>query len=232
MRTRKRPAGWILALAAISGAASAQDSAPLSNSLRVGAYYVTYHTHADDISGPFVPPGVNLRVKDVVTPYFAYVRRLTRHFSAELAFGWPPLTKTVGKGPAQLGSVPYDGQVISTARWFAPTLLLTYNFLPESFWIRPYIGAGINYTRFYDRRSTAAGDAASGGPTSISLPSSIGPAGTVGVSMRLTRRFSLHASYSISQVNARLTANTAGVIRTTHIEFGPRTAVLSAGYSF
>ena len=28
----------------------------LSNSIRLGAYYVTYHTTADDITGPYVPP--------------------------------------------------------------------------------------------------------------------------------------------------------------------------------
>jgi outer membrane protein len=179
-----------------------------------------------------VPPGVNLKLKDLFTPYFAYVRRLTGHVSVELAIGAPPVTKTVGKGPAQLGSVPYNGQVISTARWFAPTLLLQYNFLDESSPLRPYIGIGLNYTRFYDRISTPAGNAASGGPTSISLPTSVGPAGTVGLSYRITRHFSVYASYSISQVNTRLTADTAGVLRTAHIEFGPRAAVVAAGYSF
>jgi outer membrane protein len=220
---------WLAASAAASEALA--DDA-LSNSLRVGVYYVTYHTTADDITGPYVPPGVNLELRHVFTPYFAYVRRLDRHFSVELAIGVPPLTKTVGKGPATLGSVPYNGEVIATARWFAPTLLLQYNFLDESARLRPYIGAGINYVRFYDRRSTAAGNAASGGPTSISLPASLGPAGTVGLSYRISRHFSVYASYSMSQVNSRFTTDTAGVIRTSHIKFGPRAAVLSAGYSF
>ncbi|HKT74033.1 MAG TPA: OmpW family outer membrane protein [Steroidobacteraceae bacterium] len=219
-----------LAVSFAASKALAEDA--LSNSVRIGAYYVTYHTTADDISGPYVPPGVNLELQHTFTPYLAYVRRLDRHFSVELALGVPPLTKTRGKGPAALGSVPYNGQVISTARWFAPTLLLQYNFLDESARLRPYIGAGINYVRFYDRRSTAAGNAASGGPTSISLPASVGPAGTVGLACRITRHFSVYASYSLSQVNSRLTANTAGVIRTSHIKFGPRAAVLSAGYSF
>lgn len=215
-----------------SAAAVAQADDVPSNSVRIGAYYLTYHTTADDISGPFVPPGVNLRVQDVVTPYFAYVRRLTPHFSLELAFGLPPLTKTVGKGPATLGSVPYNGQVITTARWFAPTLLLQYNFLDESYRLRPYIGAGINYTKFYSRQSTAAGNAASGGPTSIDLSRSFGPAGTVGLSYHVNGRFYLYGSYSMSKVSTRLLASTAGVVRTSHVDFGPRTLVIAAGYSF
>jgi outer membrane protein len=222
----------VFGLLIASAAMNARADDVLSNSFRVGAYYIDYHTHADDITGPYVPPGVNLRLKAVVTPYFAYVRRLNGHFSVELAAGVPPKTKTVAKGPSALGSVPYDGQVIVTAKWLAPTLLLHYNFLDESYSVRPYIGIGVNYTKFYDRQSTAAGNAASGGPTSISLPSSVGPAGTVGISYRVTPRFSVYASYSMSQVNTHLTANTAGVIRTSHIEFNPHAAVLSVGYSF
>ena len=135
-----------------------------------------YHTNADDLSGPYVPGGVNLKAQNLETLYAAYVRRLSEHFVFELALGWPPLTKTVGQGPATLGSVPFNNQVISTARWFAPTALLNYQFFDDSAKLRPYIGIGVNYVNFYDRDSTAAGDAASGGPTKISLAPSVGPA--------------------------------------------------------
>jgi len=223
----------LAALVAISIATGAHaDEDRLNNSLRVGAYYVWYDTHADDLQGPFVPPGVNIKLKDVITPYFAYIRTLSSHISAELAFGLPPVTKTIGKGPAALGSVPYNGQEIVTARWLSPTVLLEYNFFDESARIRPYIGAGINYTKFYSRQSTAAGNAIAGGPTSISLTTSVGPAFTAGVSYYLTRHFSLHASVSAAEVDTDLTANTAGVIRKTHVSFGPRTLVLAGGFEF
>ena len=208
------------------------DEEVYSNSVRVGAYYITYDTTADDLRGPYVPPGVNIKLKDLVTPYFAYVRRLNPHFSVELALGAPPLTKTYGKGPEKLGSVPYNDQEVVTARWFAPTLLLNYTFRDESARLRPYIGAGINYTRFYSRKSTPAGDAATGGPTSISLTTSVGPAATVGLSYRFTSHFYAIFSLSASQVDSDLTANTAGVLRKTHVSFNPRAAVLAAGYSF
>jgi outer membrane protein len=220
----------ILAASVTVGARAEEDRLP--NSLRVGAYYVTYDTTADDLRGPYVPPGVNIKLKDVVTPYFGYIRTLTTHFSVELAIGAPPLTKTVGKGPAKLGSVPFNGQTIVTARWLAPTLLLEYSFFDESARLRPFIGAGINYTRFYSRQSTPAGNAVGGGPTSIGLTTSVGPAATLGLSFRMTRHFYLYGSVSASEVDSDLTANTAGVIRKTHVSFGPRALVLSAGYSF
>lgn len=213
------------------GSPAWSQEAPV-NSLRLGVYDVFYHATATDITGPYVPAGVNLQVKNVKTIYFAYIRRLTPDWDFELAFGVPPKTDTVGKGPATLGSVPYDGQVISSAKWFAPTILFNYNLLDETHKWRPYIGAGINYTTFYDRRSTAAGDAASGGPTKISLSKSIGPAADVGISYKPSAKWGIFASYSITRVNSHLTTNTAGVIRTSTIKFGPQALVVSAGYSF
>jgi outer membrane protein len=202
------------------------------NNVRLGLYYVHYAVSADDISGPYAPPGLNLRVEDVETLYFAYVRQLSTHFIVEVAAGWPPLTRTVGRGPTALGSVPYNGEVISTARWLAPTVLFEYQFFDDEALLRPYIGVGVNYTDFYSRQSTAAGNAVTGGPTSVSLPSSWGPAGTVGLSYRIAPRWHAYASYSYSYVHSRLTADTAGLIHTSDINFNPRALVLSIGYSF
>jgi outer membrane protein len=210
----------------------ADDASELDNQVRLGMYYVHYRVSADDISGPYAPPGLNLRVEDVETLYFAYVRRLSTHFEAELAGGWPPLTRTVGRGPATLGSVPYNGQVISTARWLAPTLLFNFKFFDDTAALRPYFGIGVNYTDFYSRQSTTAGNAVTGGPTSVSLPSSWGPAADVGLSYRVADRVRVYASYSYSYVHTRLTADTAGLIHTTNINFNPFAVVLSLGYSF
>jgi outer membrane protein len=211
-------------------AACAADGGP--NDVRLGVYFVHYEGSADDITGPFVPSGLNVHLDDVTTLYLAYVRTLAPNWALELAFGYPPLTKTEGRGPATLGSVPYNGQVISTARWVAPSLLLEYVFGDPNDRLRPYFGAGVNYTQFIDRRSTAAGNAASGGPTSISLPPSIGPAITAGLSYEVADRWHVYASYSVAQVNSKLTADTAGMIRTSQVRFWPNALVISVGYSF
>jgi outer membrane protein len=210
----------------------AADDTDLDNQFRIGVYYVHYFPQADDISGPFVPPGVNLSVEDLETLYLAYVRRLSPNFNLELAFGLPPLSRIDGRGPATLGSVPYNGVNIGTARWFAPTLLLNYALLDDSHVLQPYVGIGINYTHFYSLQSTAAGNQANGGPTSLSLPTSVGPAATIGLAYHPFHRWSFYASYSASMVHSRLTADTGGLIRTTDIQFWPTTVVVSAGFSF
>lgn len=220
------------------GTANAVDalvsaSSPVySNEIRVGMYFLNYHVDADDLTGPYVPPGVNVDVKSVSTPYFAYARRLAPHWVAQLAAGVPPKTETVGKGPAMLGSVPFDGQVVSSAKWFSPSLLLSYVFRDESAGFRPYLGAGINYTRFYDLQSTPAGNAANGGPTAITLSSSVGPVVSAGVRWHLKDHWSAYASYDYAVVDTNYTGNTAGVIRRTTIRFNPTTLVVSLGYAF
>jgi outer membrane protein len=202
------------------------------NLVAIGLYDVSFHVHADDITGSYVPPGLNVRNPSINTLYLGYMRRLTRHFDAELTLGVPPLTRTVAKGPAMVGSVPYNGETIATARWLAPSLLLKYYlFSPEAL-LRPYAGVGVNYTRFYSRQVTAAGDEVSGGPTSLSLPASVGPVGTVGVSWRAFDRVVVNLSGSASWVNSRLTTDTAGILRTSHVEFNPRAIVLAVGYKF
>ena len=225
-------AALVTAAALFSYAHAARADEDVNNAVRLGLYAVFYHTSADDLSGPYVPPGVNLKEKNLQTLYFGYVRRLWWHFDAELVMGYPPLSKTIGEGPTTLGSVPYSGQVISTARWIAPTLLLDYRLLREDSLFQPYIGAGVNYTTFYDRNSTAAGNEATGGPTKISLSRSIGPAGTVGFTYKLAQNWQFDASYSIARVDTHLSADTGGVIRTTNIDFGPQALIIAIGYMF
>ncbi|HEX9473201.1 MAG TPA: hypothetical protein VF931_03380, partial [Steroidobacteraceae bacterium] len=67
---------------------------------------------------------------------------------------------------------------------------------------------------------------------SISLSNSLGPATTLGVSWHLRDHWGLYASYSYSVVRSNLIANTAGVLRRTHIDFNPNTLVVAVGFAF
>jgi len=231
MKITKLRALQMAALLSVAGFTTAIADEP-ANDIRLGLYSVFYHSSADDITGPYVPAGVNLTAENLQTLYVGVEHHFPDNFALELALGYPPLSKVKGSGPATLGSTPYDGQVISSARWISPTLLVEYNFLPVTAMLRPYIGVGVNYTTFYDRDSTAAGNAASGGPTRISLTSSVGPAVTGGVTYRVSDHWAMHASYGWSQVRTRFTGDTDGYVRSTHISFGPQALIISGGYSF
>jgi outer membrane protein len=213
-------------------AAAASADGDFKNTVRLGMYFVHYSASAQDLSGPFTPPGINLRVESLHTPYAAYLRSLTPHWTLEIAAGVPPTSHSIGVGPAYVGSVPFNGQEVATVKWFSPSLLFDYSFFDPHDKFRPYLGAGVNYTKFYDRVSTAAGDAANGGPTAVSLSDSFGPAATAGLNYHITDRISVMGSFSLARVKSDYRSNTAGIIRTTTVDFHPTTWVVAAGYSF
>jgi outer membrane protein len=234
-RARAVPVALAVTVLSIGHATSVRAAdTPPANTFRIGMYAIFYHVTAENIQGPFIPPGVNLNVnlKDTQTAYFAYIRRLSSVLDLELAFGVPPQTSTIGRGPDKVGSVPYNGVEIATAKWLAPSALLEYRFLKEDSAFQPYIGVGINYTSFYDRKVTPGGEQVIGGPTRLSLTSSVGPVGTVGLKYQPHTRWSVFMSYSISSVDSDLKADTAGAIHTTRVHFGPQAFVFGAGYSF
>lgn len=221
------------AVAAFHATDARADDPNYPNTFRAGLYEIMYHVQSTDLQGAFTPPGYSLDVKNTQTAYFAYIRRITSYLDLEIAGGIPPNTKTVGKGPATVGSVPYNGVTIATAKWAAPSALLEYKFFSESAALRPYVGVGVNYTSFYDRDVTTAGQQATGGPTRLSLTPSVGPVGTVGLKYSPSQaRWSVIASWSISRVDSDIKTDTAGTIRTAHIDFRPQAVVIAAGYSF
>lgn len=205
------------------------------NTIRVGISFLHFTAEAPDLSGTgigSVPPGTNLAINPTHTAYFSYIRRLSPHFDLEAALGYPPTTPIIGKGNSKLGSVPYAGQNLGSADWIAPVFLINYKFFEEESPFRPFVGLGVNYTHFSDLTTTPAGNAAFGGPTVASATNSIGPAADAGVVYRLNERWSLWASYALSQVKSTITTNTSGINRTTNVNFHPESFTLSAGYSF
>jgi outer membrane protein len=233
MKNSKILACSLVLLGCVTSLAWADDSGP-QNTVRLGYYFVFFNSSSTPITGPFVPatPALDLTAKNVQTPYVAYIRRLSTHWDAELAFGVPPKTETLGKGPATVGSVPYNGVVLGSARWVAPTVLIEYKFFQEDSPIRPYVGVGVNYTAFEGRQSSAGGDAVGGGPTSIDQTASVGPAGTVGLKYSFAPNWSVIASANYALVRSDITLTTAGVDRTTRVTFDPFAAIVAVGYSF
>jgi len=203
-----------------------------NNSIRAGVYIVSYDAKAADLSGPYTPTGLNIKVDSLTTAYFAYLRNLSPHWTLELTAGVPPTAKTVAVGPATVGSVPFNGQVVATTKWFSTSLLLEYVFFKQSAPVRPFLGVGVNATHFMDNISTPAGNAANGGPTKDSLTNSVGPAATGGLVFNLGHGFEATASYSFARVKSNFTSDTAGIIRTTSIDFRPTTWVVALGYNF
>jgi outer membrane protein len=117
-------------------AASAQDT-PWT--VRLGAAHVGFSTQADvKVNGALVP-GADAKASSNTTLALEVGYDLSPNFSARFLIGVPPTTSLTGTGAlagtGTLGKVQYGPAVLS----------LTYA-LGQWGPVRPYVGAGINYT--------------------------------------------------------------------------------------
>ena len=80
--------------------------------------------------------GLNLSVNDKVIPEVDISYFFTRNIAAELVLTVPQ-KHTLRSGSSDIG----------TLKHLPPTLTLQYHFMPEGS-VRPYVGAGLNYTNF------------------------------------------------------------------------------------
>ena len=219
-----------------AGMAYADDSVPFNEGWRggIGGAYIHINSKADDFSGQFTPSGLGLEVHSTSTLFLSLSKRVSDHIDLELLGGMPPTHDVYAKGPAQVPfpTRNYDGVKIGSSKQLAPTFIVNYSFFDKGTAFRPYFGLGLNYTHFYDQKTTAAGDNINGGPTKIQNTDSIGPAGQIGLRYNFPSRWSLNASLTKAIVSSHLTATTGGVDRTTTIYFNPLVSVVSLEYAY
>ena len=224
-----------LILSSLLAVGSAAPALAQQNTVQIGISNVQPHSSASDFSGPFTPTGISLEVRDKTTPFFSYSREINDQWDVELALGAPPthdIALTINNPALPAGAQALSGQVGAKVRQVAPTLFANYKFLEKTSRLRPFIGIGVNYTRFDNTSSTAANNALDGGPTSISLDDSYGLALHGGVTYRLSDQWSVSASLATAQVKSKIITNTLGIERSADIEFNPRVFTVAVGYSF
>lgn len=204
--------------------------------VKVGYGDVRPYSSASDVSGPFTPAGLSLEVHNQQTVLFSVSRPLNARWDLELVLGAPPKHDVALKiSPAAVvpnAARALDGQTGAQVTQIAPTLFFNYNFADASAKWRPFVGAGLNYTKFSPADSTAQGDALNGGRTSLSLEDSMGLAAQAGVSYRFNDKWSLTAGVATADVKTKLTTNTNGIIRKADITFHPIVVSLMVGYTF
>jgi len=201
----------VLAGAALS--AQAQD-----NVFKIGVTRYDTHAKTNGISGIGVPAGADAKVGDATTIIFVYERLFGPNLGAELVMGVPPTIKTKAAGSVEFLNA--TGTVLEVENW-APTLLFNYHFFePGATW-RPYVGVGINYTKFKDVKSSISDD--------VQMGSSWGPAVQIGIDYAITKEISAFLSLAAVKVKSKVVASGPTVLTTT-VDFRP--TVYSAGVSY
>jgi len=119
---------------------------------------------------------------------------------------------------------------IADASVLPPTLTVQYHFLPEAK-VQPYLGAGVNYTAFYDEDISSSLEAALGGKGSINLDDSWGWAGQVGFDVALTDHwyFNLDVKYIDIQTTAKIVDSLGGVSKV-DVDINPWVPGVGVGY--
>jgi outer membrane protein len=160
-------------------------------------------------SGSVLPAfsGEKVKVDNSVMPEVDVTYMATDHIGFELIAA---TTKHSASGRS--GTTGAIGRLAST--WvLPPTLTAQYHFLPEAR-IRPYVGAGVNYTFFYNEKASNALEGAVGA-TRVHMSDSFGWAAQAGADIDLTDRVFLNidVKYIDIDTTARLSTTAAGVQR-------------------
>lgn len=200
------------ALLFASGAAMAQQ-----NTFKLGITRYDTTAKTDGIRGIGVPPGAGIETTDATTAIFVYERMVNPNLGVELVLGIPPRIKSNATG-----SVAFLGNDVLSAKNVAPTLLVNWHFGQAGDTWRPYVGAGINYTKFASVKSTL-GQAEMGDSTGLAVQA--------GVDYFLNKDWGVFASVARVDVKSKVVATGATVIET-KVDFRPMVYSFGVSYRF
>ncbi len=191
--------------------------------LRARAVFVAPNESSSGVSPAF--PGEHVKVSDSFAPELDLTYFATDHIGFELIAA---TTKHHVDGTS--GTTGSIGRLAST--WvLPPTLTAQYHFIPDGH-VRPYVGAGINYTVFWNTRASDALVAAVG-PTHVGLSDSVGWAVQGGVDIDLTPKVFLN--FDIKYIGIKTTGylnTTAAGLQTVRVNLDPIVAGAGIGFRF
>lgn len=213
MKIRLDTLAVAVAATVAAGTASAQSQL---NVFKFGVTDYTTHSKTNGVTGIGVPAGADAKTGDATTAIFVYERMLNPNVGVELVVGIPPRIKAKATG-----SVAFLGDDVLSAKIVAPTLLVNYHFGAPGDALRPYVGGGVNYTKFTDIQSKLA--------TDVQMSDSTGWALQAGIDYALNKEWGVFASVAALQAKSKLVASGTTVLQTT-IDFRP--IVYSAGVSY
>lgn len=171
---------------------------------------------------PSFPTG-SVSVSDSVMPELDFTYMWTDHIGTELILA---TTKHDVGGKGALAGV---GDLAST--WvLPPTLTLQYHFTPKSH-VRPYVGAGVNYTTFYSSNASNALEAAIG-RTDVKLKDSLGYALQAGVDVDLSDRVFLNLDVKYVDIDTTARLTTGGAVNRVRVNIDPVIAGIGVGMRF
>ncbi|WP_440053704.1 OmpW/AlkL family protein [Pseudoalteromonas sp. T1lg65] len=132
------------------------------------------------------------------------------------------------------GAGGLKGNDIADVKHLPPTLFAQYHFFDATAKFRPFVGAGLNYTVFFDEEPSAALKATLGtDDVKLDLDSSFGLALQVGFNYDINEKWGVHGMISKMDINTDATVYANGVkALTSDVELDPVVAMFGVKYKF
>lgn len=158
---------------------------------------------------------------------FAYM--LTDNVGVELLAA-TPFSHDVGVAGSPAGLDALNGK-LGTIKHLPPTLSLVYYPLDQTSAFKPYVGAGVNFTWFFDE--SVSGSAKAKGFDGLSLDNSWGLAAQVGMDYMLNDNWMVNAQVRYIDIETTGKTNLDGVGRLkVDVDVDPWVYMVGLGYKF
>jgi outer membrane protein len=163
-----------------------------------------------DEKADITPIGGDTKIDDTVVPELDFTYFIDKNWAAELILATTPHDVSHTPTGLDLGSV-----------WLLPpTLTLQYHVAPESEHFRPYLGAGVNYTIFYN---------VDDGPLTVDYSNTFGFALQAGADFPVGGNWSINVD--VKKIFLSTDVTIAGVAHA-EVDIDPWVFGLGAGYRF
>jgi outer membrane protein len=209
----------LLALSLTPGAAEAQTAAG-DWLIRVRGIIVSPTEQSGEVSGI---PGSRVGVTDSVMPEVDFTYMATDHIGAELIVA---TTRHEATGRRSLAAI----KTVASTWVLPPTLTLQYHLAPKGK-VRPYVGAGVNYTIFYAEDASSALEGALG-PTKVRMSDSAGYALQAGVDLDIGPRTFLNFDIKYLDIDTTARLSTSSGTSRVKISINPLIVGVGVGMRF
>lgn len=168
-----------------------------------------------EVSGTPSGIGGDVRINNQSVPELDFSYFFTKNFALELILA--TTTHQVGVKGSAINNVD-----LGSVSLLPPTLLAQYHYEWGNF--KPYVGAGLNYTMFYDSQS--------GDVNSVKYDNSFGYALQVGLDYKITEKVYLNLDVKKLYLSTEARVNAGGTKVKADVDIDPLLVGVGIGYRF